>query len=108
MIKKHIIIMTRLCGPHAFLLAQKRPNGRRNVVLVESWSRTKLTISEETLVKWVTLGYIMKSVHVAESYMVTDTGRRLVAQYEEPDRPFRMADAYAAQQLARAALGGGR
>lgn len=101
--RKHIAILRRLCAARAFMVAEKRSNGSRRVTLVENWKPSKLTICHETLLNWVSLGYITTSGHTSESYMITDAGRCFVARFDEPDVPLTYTSILKVQALVRAA-----
>ena len=106
--RKHVSILRRLCAARAFMVAEKRSNGSRKITLVENWVPSRLTICQETLLNWLSLGYITTSGHTSESYMVTDAGRMFVARFDPPDVPLTYTSILRVQALVRQALSGGK
>jgi hypothetical protein len=98
--RKHVAIIRWLCRPGAFLVADKRSNGSLKISLVEKYEPTKLSICKETLLNWISLGYITTSGHTATSYIITESGRALIARLDkdELDLPLTMTSVMHADQ----------
>lgn len=91
MIRKHVAMLRILSSPTAFLEAQRVGNVKR-YVLVENWHVMKLTIEQDTLTKWLNQDFVRRSCHTAESYILGETGRQIIAQFNKRETTWQRAD----------------